>query len=80
MTADCIRFSFVIPSYAFRHSVKPGITGWAQAKGYHGITTNYESVINRYYWDAQYVRRAGLWLDIKIIGITVVKSINQFLH
>lgn len=77
MTADCIRFSFVISSYAFRHSVKPGITGWAQVKGYHGPTSNYESIINRYYWDAQYVRKAGLWLDVKIIAQTIV---HQFLR
>ena len=80
MTADCIRFSFVIPCYAFRHSVKPGITGWAQIKGYHGPTANYDSIINRYYWDAQYVRKAGLWLDVKIIALTIAKSVHPFLH
>jgi len=77
MAADCIRFSFVIPSYEFRHSVKPGITGWAQVKGYHGPTSNYESIINRYYWDAQYVRKAGLWLDVKIVTITISRIVRQ---
>ena len=81
MTADCIRFSFVIPSYAFRHFAKPGITGWAQVKGYHGPTTDYESVINRYYWDARYVRKAGLWLDVKIVALTIIQSTIQiFCH
>lgn len=75
MTADCIRFSFVISSYSFRHFAKPGITGWAQVKGYHGPTTDYESIINRYYWDAQYIRKADVWLDIKIIALTIAKSI-----
>lgn len=77
MTADCIRFSFVISSYPFRHFVKPGITGWAQVKGYHGPTLDYESIVNRYYWDAQYVRKAGLWLDTKIITLTITGSIYQ---
>lgn len=73
MVADCNRFSFVIPSYSFRSLLKPGITGYAQVHGYHGPTSDYESVIIRYYWDAQYVRRADTWLDIKIIGLTIVQ-------
>lgn len=73
MAADCIRFSFVIPSYRFRHIVKPGITGWAQAKGFHGPAPDYESIINRFYWDAEYVRRAGFLLDTRIMIMTVVK-------
>jgi putative colanic acid biosynthesis UDP-glucose lipid carrier transferase len=75
MITDCIRFSFVISSYQFRNLVRPGITGLAQVNGYHGFTPDYESIIIRYYWDAQYVRKAGLWLDIKIIGITIAQSI-----
>jgi putative colanic acid biosynthesis UDP-glucose lipid carrier transferase len=71
MVADCNRFSFVIPSYHFRSLVRPGITGFAQVNGYHGPTSDYESIIIRYYWDAQYVRKANAWLDMRIIGITV---------
>jgi putative colanic acid biosynthesis UDP-glucose lipid carrier transferase len=77
MLVDCIRFSFVIPSYQFRNLIRPGITGWAQVNGFHGITADYESIILRYYWDAQYVRKAGLWLDLKIIGATVVQSMRN---
>jgi putative colanic acid biosysnthesis UDP-glucose lipid carrier transferase len=80
MVADCIRFSFVVPAYSFRHSVKPGITGWAQVKGFHGPTADYESIINRYYWDSQYIRQAGLWLDIRIVSATVRKGMKQALH
>lgn len=77
MMADCVRFSFVIPSYQFRSLIRPGITGWAQINGYHGPTADYESIIVRYYWDAQYVRKANLWLDLKIIGATIVQSIRN---
>lgn len=77
MLVDCIRFSFVISSYQFRSLVRPGITGWAQINGYHGPTTDYESIIIRYYWDAQYVRKAGLWLDMKIIGVTIIQTIQN---
>ena len=78
MAADCMRFSFVIPSYGSRNLIKPGITGWAQAKGYHGLSPDYESIILRYYWDAQYIRKAGLLLDIKIITLTTAKAIYNF--
>ncbi len=80
MITDCIRFSFVISSYQFRNLVRPGITGLAQVKGYQGPTADYESIIIRYYWDAQYVRKAGLWLDIKIIGITIIQSLSNLIH
>lgn len=77
MMADCNRFSFVIPSYQFRSLLRPGITGWAQVNGYHGPTADYESIIVRYYWDAQYVRKANLWLDLKIIWTTIMQSFQN---
>ena len=77
MMVDCIRFSFVIPSYQFRNLIRPGITGWAQVNGFHGVTADYESIIFRYYWDAQYVRKARFWLDLKIIRATVIQIINN---
>lgn len=70
MAADCIRFSFIISSYSFRHHMRPGITGWAQVNGYHGPAIDYESVMLRYYWDAMYVRKATMLLDLKIIAQT----------
>jgi putative colanic acid biosynthesis UDP-glucose lipid carrier transferase len=77
MIADCIRFSFVISSYSFRSLVRPGITGWAQVNGYHGPTTDYESIIIRYYWDAMYVRKASVLLDIQIIFRTAANGLSN---
>ena len=77
MISDCIRFSFVIPSYQFRSMMRPGITGWAQVNGFHGIIKDYESIIIRYFWDAQYVRKAGFLLDAKIIYSTITRGINN---
>jgi len=71
MVADCVRFSFVVHSYQFRHLVKPGITGLAQVNGCHGLIADYDSIIMRYYWDAQYVRKAGYRMDLLIIGATI---------
>lgn len=80
MIADCIRFSFVISSYSFRSLVRPGITGWAQVNGYHGPTNDYESIIIRYYWDAMYVRKASVTLDIKIIIHTVANGFSHLVN
>ncbi len=77
MVADCIRFSFVISSYSFRCLLRPGITGWAQVNGYHGPTSDYESIIIRYYWDAMYIRKAGIWLDVKIISMTLARGLSN---
>ncbi|HEX5654367.1 MAG TPA: sugar transferase [Chitinophagaceae bacterium] len=77
MIADCIRFSFVISSYSFRSLVRPGITGWAQVNGFHGPTSDYESIIIRYYWDAMYVRKAGVLLDAKILLQTFISGISN---
>ena len=77
MLSDCTRFSFVISSYKFRTLVKPGITGLAQTKGHIGPARDYESIMTRYYWDAVYVRKAGLWLDAKIIAKTISLSIKN---
>lgn len=78
MLSDCIRFSFVISSYNFRNMVKPGITGLAQIKGYRGPTKDYQSIVDRYRWDAVYVRKAGFWLDIKIIAKTIIRCLQNF--
>jgi len=77
MLSDCMRFSFVVSSYQFRTLVKPGITGLAQIKGYRGPAKDYESIMNRYYWDAVYIRKAGPWLDIKIAGETIAHGFKN---
>lgn len=80
MVADCIRFSFVISSYSFRHLVRPGVTGLAQINGYHGPTADYESIIIRYYWDAMYVRKASFLLDLRIFFATLKQSFKTAFH
>ena len=80
MVADCIRFSFVIPSYSFRSVMRPGITGWAQVNGFHGPTLDYESIILRYYWDAMYVRKATALIDVKIIFATLQHGFKNMLE
>jgi len=51
-----------------RHEVKPGITGWAQVNGRNAISWE-----QKFQYDVWYVDHQSLWLDIKIIWLTVKK-------
>jgi len=60
------------PEQARRHEVKPGITGWAQVNGRNAITWE-----KKFALDVWYVDNWSLWLDIKILAITVVKVFKR---
>jgi putative colanic acid biosynthesis UDP-glucose lipid carrier transferase len=75
MHADCNAFAELIPGYKFRNLVKPGITGLAQVKGYHGPIVSQECITKRYEWDAWYVRHANWGLDIHIIWCTAWQTL-----
>jgi len=79
MFSDCTRFSFVIPAYKFRTLMRPGITGLAQVKGYHGPTLDYESIFTRYHWDAEYIRNASFWLDLRIVSLTFFQTLGNII-
>jgi Undecaprenyl-phosphate glucose phosphotransferase len=61
-----------IASYARRHNVKPGITGWAQIHGLRGETDTDEKMAKRVEHDLYYIDNWSLSLDLKIILLTVV--------
>lgn len=63
-----------IRGYMLRHKVKPGITGWAQVNGWRGETDTLEKMQNRIRHDLAYISQWGLWLDLKIIFLTVFGS------
>jgi putative colanic acid biosynthesis UDP-glucose lipid carrier transferase len=60
-----------IREYMRRHKVKPGITGWAQVNGFRGETDTLDKMVARVEHDLAYIRSWSLWLDIKIIFLTV---------
>jgi putative colanic acid biosynthesis UDP-glucose lipid carrier transferase len=68
------QFRLRIPKYMLRHLVKPGITGWAQINGFRGETDTLEKMEKRIEHDLFYIENWSLWLDIKIIIITIVKG------
>ncbi|MDO4493641.1 MAG: undecaprenyl-phosphate glucose phosphotransferase [Clostridia bacterium] len=60
-------FRKTIPLYMVKHRVRPGITGWAQVKGYRGDT----SIEGRIRCDIWYIENWSLSLDIRILFLTV---------
>jgi sugar transferase (PEP-CTERM system associated) len=58
-----------IPFYAVRHSVKPGVTGWAQVSYQYGST--HEDTVNKLQYDLYYVKNHSLFLDLVILFQTV---------
>ena len=60
-------FSKEIDNFMLRHSVKPGITGLAQSKGFRGETRDFFDIHSRYKFDMFYIRNRCLYLDSKII-------------
>jgi undecaprenyl-phosphate galactose phosphotransferase/putative colanic acid biosynthesis UDP-glucose lipid carrier transferase len=67
----------VIWKYAFRHHVKPGITGWAQIHGLRGETATVDLMERRVELDLWYINNWSLWLDIKILVRTFAAVIGQ---
>jgi undecaprenyl-phosphate galactose phosphotransferase/putative colanic acid biosynthesis UDP-glucose lipid carrier transferase len=67
----------LIWKYAFRHHVKPGITGWAQVHGLRGETATVDVMEKRVELDLWYINNWSLWLDVKILMKTFVAVIGQ---
>lgn len=62
------------PEQARRHEVKSGITGWAQVNGRRALDGHWEE---RFRLDVWYVDNWSLWLDLKILLLTVWKVLLQ---
>jgi len=69
-------YSELLNQYMVRHFLKPGITGWAQVNGYRGETQTVIQMENRVEHDIWYLENWSLWLDIKIVYMTIINSIK----
>jgi Undecaprenyl-phosphate glucose phosphotransferase len=61
------QFQKIVGDYAFRHHVKPGLTGWAQCNGSRGATPSAEDVARRVKFDIWYINNWSLLLDLQIL-------------
>lgn len=71
MLAHTEMYSQLINKYMVRHFVKPGITGWAQVKGYRGETKELWQMEGRVRRDIWYMENWSIWLDIRIVWLTI---------
>ncbi len=60
------------PEQARRHEVRPGITGWAQVNGRNALSWE-----DKFKLDVWYVDNRSLWLDIKILWLTLAKVFKR---
>lgn len=60
------------PEQRRRHEVRPGITGWAQVNGRNSLTWE-----EKFALDVWYVDNQSFWLDVKILWLTVVKTLKR---
>jgi Undecaprenyl-phosphate glucose phosphotransferase len=72
--AGGLLYQEAVSHYAARHRVKPGITGWAQINGWRGTTETVRQIQKRVEHDLYYIENWSLWLDLKIIFLTIFKG------
>lgn len=77
MLADDAFFTASLTCYSYRRCVKPGLTGLAQIKGFHGYIHDIRCIANRTKMDLFYVRKATFLLDVKILMATLIKPFSQ---
>ena len=58
-----------IPYYGLRHTVRPGLTGWAQVN--QGYSVSQAEVTEKMRYDLYYIKHMSVWLDLKILAATV---------
>jgi Undecaprenyl-phosphate glucose phosphotransferase len=63
--------SRLVAEYAWRHRMKPGITGWAQINGSRGPVDTAEAVRERVALDIDYIERQSFWFDVYILAMTL---------
>ena len=66
-------FDTVVRNYAFRHHVRPGLTGWAQVNGYRGPTPTLVDIRRRVEFDLWYIDNWSLRLDLWILLRTTLE-------
>ncbi len=69
------QYSNDINNFMVRHFIKPGITGWAQVKGYRGETKKLEDMEKRVKYDIWYLENWNIFFDFKIIYLTILNVI-----
>jgi lipopolysaccharide/colanic/teichoic acid biosynthesis glycosyltransferase len=65
-----------VPYYAYRHAVRPGITGWAQVQ--QGNVAEVEAATKKLHYDFYYIKNFSPWLDLLIVAKTICSVLVGF--
>ncbi|WP_062011021.1 undecaprenyl-phosphate glucose phosphotransferase [Aureimonas sp. AU4] len=76
VSSDNETFMELVDGYLGRHKVKPGVTGWAQVKGWRGEIDRGEKLQKRFEHDLYYIENWSLLLDIYILAITPISLLR----
>jgi putative colanic acid biosynthesis UDP-glucose lipid carrier transferase len=76
MLKHTAEYSQMLNHYMIRHYIKPGVTGWAQINGYRGEIRNKKDLRGRIEYDIWYMENWSMWLDLRIILLTLYKTIK----
>ncbi len=68
-------FRDVVPGYAARHRMKPGLTGWAQVQGLRGETRTEQQITDRVAHDLYYIENWSFGFDLKILFRTLKQEV-----
>ena len=75
--AEGALFWELVPDYWSRHAMKPGVTGLAQVRGFRGATHSRSDIEHRVEADLEYINRWSLWLDMKILVMTIRVAVHH---
>lgn len=73
---ECKYWNNTFNDFYYRYMVKPGVTGYAQVTGYRGGTLDVEHMRKRLDKDLIYIERQSLWMDVKILFLTVKQMVT----
>jgi len=77
MLAHTEFYSSLIDEYMIRHSVKPGITGWAQVTGFRGEINDIGQMKERVKRDVWYIENWNFFFDLKIVILTALSMLKK---
>ncbi len=78
--AEGALFWELVPDYWSRHAVKPGLTGLAQIRGLRGATQSRRDIEARVASDLEYINNWSLWMDVKVLLLTVRVIVHRNAH
>jgi lipopolysaccharide/colanic/teichoic acid biosynthesis glycosyltransferase len=70
------QFDKIVSNYAFRHHVRPGLTGWAQVNGQRGPRPTVADIQRRVEYDLWYIDNWSFHLDLVIITRTILEVLR----